>query len=91
MRDFWLSHADAEDPLKAWLADAEKAQWQSPNEITANYANTSIFCDSRVCFNIKGNRYRLIVKVIYKAQIAYVKFIGTHAEYDKINLERLLA
>ena len=73
--------------MKAWFADAEKAQWQSPNEITANYANTSVLGNSRVCFNIKGNRYRLIVKVIYKAQVVYIKFIGTHAEYDKINAD----
>ena len=89
LRDFWTSHADAEDPLKAWLADAEKAQWQSPNDITANYASASILGDSRVCFNIKGNRYRLIVKVIYKAHVVYVKFIGTHADYDKINAEEV--
>ena len=84
-----MRHEDAEDALKAWLADAEKVEWRSPNDITANYANISILGGSRVCFNIKGNRYRLIVKVIYKAQVVYVKFIGTHAEYDKINAEEV--
>lgn len=87
LREFWMVHADAEDALKAWLADAEKAVWESPNDITANYANTSILGDSRVCFNIKGNHYRLIVKVLYQAQVVYIKFVGTHAEYDKVDAE----
>ena len=84
-----MRHEDAEDALKAWLADAEKVEWKSPNDITASYANTSILGDSRVCFNIKGSRYRLIVKIIYKAQVVYVKFIGTHAEYNKIDAEKV--
>ncbi len=89
LREFWAVHADAEYALKAWLADAEKSEWKSPSDITANYANTSILGDSRVCFNIKGNHYRLIVKVLYQAQIVYIKFIGTHAEYDKVNAEEV--
>lgn len=84
-----MRYEDAEDALKAWLADAEKAQWKLPNDITANYANASILGNSRVCFNIKGNRYRLIVKVLYQSQIVYVKFIGTHSEYDKVDAEEI--
>lgn len=87
LREFWTAHTDAEQPLKAWLADAEKSEWNSPNDITANYANTSILGDSRVCFNIKGNHYRLIVKVLYQAQVVYIKFVGTHAEYDRVDAE----
>ena len=89
LREFWTVHADAEDALKAWLLDAQKAEWNSPNDITGGYANTSILGDSRVCFNIRGNRYRLIVKVLYAAQVVYVKFIGTHAEYDKVDAEKV--
>lgn len=89
LREFWTNHAGAEQALKAWLADAEKAQWNSPNDITENYANTSILGGSRVCFNIKGNIYRLIVKVLYQAQVVYIKFVGTHAEYDKVNAETI--
>ena len=87
LREFWTLHADAQEALKAWLADAEKSAWLSPNDITAHYANTSVLGNSRVCFNIKGNHYRLIVKVLYQAQIVYIKFIGTHAEYDKVDAE----
>ncbi len=87
LREFWTAHADAEQALKAWLADAEKAEWRSPNDITESYANTSILGDSRVCFHIKGNHYRLIVKVLYQAQVVYIKFVGTHAEYDKVDAE----
>ena len=89
LREFWTDHASAEQALKAWLADAEKVQWISPNHITENYANTSILGDSRVCFNIKGNSYRLVVKVLYQAQVVYIKFVGTHAEYDKIDAENI--
>ena len=87
LREFWTAHSDAEQPLKAWVADTEKVQWSSPNDITKTCSNTSILGDSRVCFNIKGNHYRLIVKVLYQAQVVYIKFIGNHAEYDKIDAE----
>ena len=87
LRELWNVHADAEQPLRAWLADTEKVQWSSPNDITENCSNTSILGDSRVCFNIKGNHYRLIVKVLYQAQVVYIKFVGTHAEYNKIDAE----
>ena len=87
LREFWMRHADAEDALKAWLADAQKSEWNSPNDITAQYANAGILGDSRVCFNIRGNRYRLIVKVLYQAQVVYIKFVGTHADYDKVDAE----
>lgn len=84
-----MRHKDAEDALKAWPADAEKVEWKSPNDITASYANISILGNSRVCFNIKGNHYRLIVKVLYQARVVYVKFVGTHAEYNKVNAEEI--
>lgn len=87
LREFWTTHADAEPALRAWLTDAEKAQWGSLTDVTANYRTARILSDSRICFNIKGNHYRLIVKVLYQAQVVYVKFVGTHAEYDKINAE----
>ena len=87
LKDFWMRYEDAEGALKAWLSDAEKVVWKSPNDITANYANVSILGDSRVCFNIKGNRYRLIVKVVYQAQTVYIKFVGTHSEYNQVNAE----
>lgn len=87
LREFWTAHADAEQPLRAWLTDADKAAWSSPNDLTENYSNISILAGNRVCFNIKGNHYRLIIEVIYQAQVLYIKFIGTHSEYSKIDAE----
>ena len=85
LRGYWTRHADAEGPLKAWLADAERASWKSPHDVKADYANASILSDDRVVFNIKGNAYRLVVAVSYAHQVVLVKFFGTHAEYDKID------
>jgi len=85
LRAHWKRYADAEGPLRAWLADAEKTSWRSPQDIKADYASASILSDDRVVFNIKGNTYRLIVVVSYAYQVVLVKFFGTHAEYDKID------
>jgi mRNA interferase HigB len=75
----------AEGALKAWLAEAKAAKWLSPQDIKKQYANASVIANNRIVFNIKGNDYRLIVAIAYKAQYIYVKFIGTHAEYDKVD------
>jgi mRNA interferase HigB len=80
----WQKHADAKGPLAAWFAEAERAQWRSPSDIKQRYASASILAGNMVVFNIKGNRYRLAVKVNYAAGIALVKWFGTHAEYDKM-------
>lgn len=85
LRAFWKDHADAEEPLKAWLADAERSSWRTPHELKIDYGNASIISDDRVVFNIKGNSYRLIVAVSYAHQIMLIKFVGTHAEYDQID------
>lgn len=84
---FWeqSNHGDAEGALKSWLADAKLAQWTSPQVLKNQYANASIIANNRVVFNIKGNDYRLIVAIAYRMQYVYIKFIGTHAEYDKID------
>ena len=84
---FWRQsgHRDAEGPLKAWLAEARSAQWNSPQDVKNQYASASVLGNNRVVFNIKGNDYRLIVAIAYQMQYVYVKFIGTHAEYDKVN------
>ncbi len=85
LRDFWIVHKDCEDQLKSWYDEAEKSNWTSPNEIKQDYATASILQDNRVVFNIKGNSYRMIVKINYKFGIIWIRFIGTHGEYDKIN------
>lgn len=85
LREFWGRHPDAEQPLKAWHDEARHAAWNSPQDIRNHYASASFVGNNRVVFNIKGNDYRLIVAVAYRFQAVYIKFIGTHAEYDRID------
>ena len=85
LRDFWLKHADSEQQLKAWFRETERAEWKHINQLKRDYPNASVLQDHRIAFNIKGNNYRLIVKFNFEYQIGWVRFIGTHAEYDKIN------
>ncbi len=89
LRQFWETHPDAEQPIKAWVDEANQAMWTQPADIKAQYRSASILKNRRVVFNIKGNDYRLIVAVAYRLGIAYVKFIGTHAEHDKIDAETM--
>lgn len=85
LRDFWETHAGCEQQLKAWHLEASNAEWKSPADIKSEYPSASILTDNRIVFNIKGNNYRLIVKISYSHQMLWIRFIGTHAEYDKIN------
>ncbi|MEJ2621582.1 MAG: type II toxin-antitoxin system HigB family toxin [Candidatus Thiodiazotropha sp.] len=78
---------DAEGPLEAWSAEASKANWHSHHDIKAQCGNASIISDDTVVFNIAGNKYRLVVDVDYSRQALYVKFVGTHKQYDKHNLK----
>jgi|SRR5690606_39325378 len=87
LRQFWEKHPDSEQALKAWHDEATKAAWAQPADIKTQYRNASILKNRRVVFNIKGNDYRLIGAIAYRLGIVYVKFIGTHAEYDKIDAE----
>ncbi|PVY37905.1 type II toxin-antitoxin system HigB family toxin [Pontibacter virosus] len=89
LRDFWVKHADSEQQLKAWYNEAEQADWKSPNDIKKDYPSASILEDNRMVFNIKGNKYRLIVRVNYKYGIVWIRFIGTHAEYDKVDATKI--
>lgn len=85
LRSFWETHPDAEQPLKTWYDEATNAQWNSLINIKSTYANASIIANNRVIFNIKGNDYRLIVHVRYEIGIIFIRFIGTHKEYDKVD------
>ena len=87
LRSFWEKHPDAEQALKSWVDEARKASWAQPSEVKEKYRNASILKSRRVVFNIKGNDYRLVVSVAYQYQAVYVKFIGTHEEYDAIDAE----
>ncbi len=85
LQQFWKTHADVEQSLKAWYKEAVEADWQELNDIKKRYPSADILPGNRVVFNIKGNQYRLIVKIHYNRSIVFVRFIGTHAEYDKID------
>lgn len=87
LRDFWKKHPDAEQPLKAWYEEAVNAEWSQPADIKVQYRSASVLKNRRVVFNIKGNDYRLIVAIAYRLQVVYVKFVGTHKEYDAIDAE----
>jgi len=85
LRDFWTRHPQAEQPLKAWYDEAKKAEWKTPLDIKRHYGTASFVGGNRVDFNLKGNDYRLIVAIAYRIGVGYIKFIGTHAEYDKVD------
>ena len=86
LKAFWEQHPAAEVPLKAWLEEAQSAQWQQPADIKAQFGHASILKNRRVVFNIKGNDYRLVVAVAYRFQALYIKFVGTHQQYDAIDV-----
>ena len=89
LREDWLTHPDVEQALKAWHAEASKSTWRTPDDIKQRYRSADFLADNRVVFNIKGNIYRLVVKNHYNTEIVYVRFIGTHAEYDRIDAETI--
>lgn len=89
LRTFWERHATTEDLLKAWFKDTEQANWAGPQDIKNRYATASFVGTDRVVFNIGGNNYRLIVKIRYEAHAVYIRFIGTHAEYNRIKAEEV--
>lgn len=86
LREFWIKHPDAEEALQAWYDDAERARWKTSSDIKATYPSASFVSNNRVVFNIRGNHYRLVVHIHYNTQIVYVRFVGTHAEYDRIDV-----
>ena len=85
LREFWERHADAEQPLKAWYHEAQTSNWSTPAEIKQLYPRADILPGNRIVFDIKGNTYRLVVKFHYDRGIGYIRFVGTHTEYDKID------
>lgn len=89
IRAFGARHADAKQALYAWHAEVERAAWTGPQDIKSDYPSASILGDdpsgNRVVFNIKGNKYRVFVAVKYASHRVYIRFVGTHAEYDKID------
>ena len=86
LREFWEKHPDACVPLQTWFQDVERASWIGPSDIKAVFRNASFLANNRVVFNIKGNHYRLVVVVVYQHGVVYIRFVGTHAEYDKVDV-----
>jgi mRNA interferase HigB len=86
LREFWEKHPDAAAALQTWFHDVEQASWSGPADIKATYRNASFVANNRVVFNIKGNHYRLVVVVIYQHGVVYIRFVGTHQEYDQIDV-----
>jgi mRNA interferase HigB len=86
---FWSQPAsvDSKGGLQSWHDEVVKASWKTPQDIKAQYSNASFCGNNRVVFNIAGNKYRLVVEMQYRAGIVWVKFVGTHARYDQINVE----
>ena len=89
LKDFYETHPDAEQPLLAWYREAKDADWNKPSDIKAKFGSASVLKDKIVIFNIGGNKYRLVVRVFFESHLVYVRFVGTHAEYDAINPEDL--
>lgn len=89
LRDFWESHPDSKQQLKSWYQETSKAKWTGPKQVKSEYPSASFLIENRVVFNIKGNHYRLIVRLNYDYQMIWIRFIGTHAQYDKINAKTI--
>lgn len=87
--DFWTLEPSSRGELEAWYAESKTAQWQTPAEVKAKYGNASILRDGRVVFNICGNRFRLVVWINYDFFTIYVRFVGTHADYDTIDAQTI--
>ena len=91
LREFWEGpgHQDSEAPLRAWFAEASKADWTTPADIKRQHRNASFVGNSRVVFNIGGNKYRLVVAIKYPSMMLFIRFVGSHAQYDRIDAEAI--
>lgn len=92
LRGFWESrpeHFDAKEPILAWYRHTAKADWSSSSAVKADFGTASILKEGRVVFNLGGNKYRLVVKINYAYRVVYVRFIGTHLEYDRIDAQTI--
>lgn len=89
LRQFWEKYPDSEQHLKTWYDTVINSDWKTPNDVKQTYSNASILKGNRIVFNIKGNDYRLVAKFNFEKQWIFIRFIGTHNEYDKINIETI--
>ena len=89
LRAFWERHTESEQALRAWYREVEQADWATPAQVRERFLKASIVGNNRVVFRIRGNNYRLVVEIFYPGRKVFVRFIGTHAEYDRINAEEV--
>jgi mRNA interferase HigB len=91
LKEFWEipGNGDSEQSLRAWYSEAKEAEWNGPNDIKSQYHNASVIGNNRIVFNIKGNKYRLVVAIRYEFKIVYIRFVGTHKQYDGIDARRV--
>jgi len=89
LREYWKKYPDSEQYLKTWYDTAMNSDWRTPNDVQKTYANVSILKNSRIVFNIKGNSYRLVTKFNFEKQWIFIRFNGTHKEYDKIDVNKI--
>jgi mRNA interferase HigB len=92
LKAFWKIHPeyrDAERPVLAWYREVARENWSTPGDVKARFRNASILRDGRAVFNIGGNKYRIVVWINYPYHVVYIRFIGTHAQYDAIDAQRI--
>lgn len=92
LRDFWsgkAAYADAREPALAWYRHASQADWRSPADVKRDFGTASILRDGRVVFNLGGNKYRMVAWINYGYRVVYIRFIGTHAQYDRIDAQTI--
>jgi len=91
IREFWSTphYCDSQRPLKSWYRDVKEADWRTPGDVKKQFRSASIIAGNRVVFNIAGNKYRLVMKFNYPYKIGYIRFIGTHKQYDEIDAETI--
>jgi mRNA interferase HigB len=89
IREFWEKHPESKEYLETWYETVKGAEWNTPNEIKEFYTTVSILKNSRVVFNIKGNDFRLVAKINYEKEWLFIRFIGTHKEYDQIEADNI--
>ena len=89
LREFWERYPDVEEPLLVWYREVQQEDWDAPAKVKAKYRHASILSGNRVVFNIKGNEYRLVVRINYAYRVVYVRFVGTDAQYDSVDVEEV--
>jgi mRNA interferase HigB len=89
LREFWEKQNDSQEQLKTWYKEASRAVWSTPNDVKSEYPKASILKSGRAVFNICGNKYRLIVQINYSRGWVFIRFIGTHSEYDKLDANKI--